>query len=52
MYDLSGTNTQISFYRDRNQVMFPLLFSRLIGNVDVEAIVYEGGCASQAGAVR
>ena len=35
-----------------SQVMYPLQFTKLLGLVDVEAVVYAGGCSSQAGAVR
>lgn len=38
--------------QSREQVLFPLIFTNLIGTVDVEANVSGGGWASQAGAVR
>ena len=37
---------------DREQVITPLVFSRLLGNVDVELRVSGGGPSSQAGAAR
>lgn len=39
-------------YRDRQQVMYPLQFTKLLGLVDLDVIVYEGGSSSQAGAIR
>ena len=38
--------------KERLQVMYPLQFAKLLGKVDLDCLVYEGGCASQAGAIR
>jgi small subunit ribosomal protein S9 len=34
------------------QITFPLIFTALLGKVDVKANAYEGGPSGQAGAVR
>lgn len=34
------------------QIMYPLQFTKLMGQVDVEAIVYGGGASGQSGAIR
>ena len=39
-------------YADRQQVLYPLQFTRLLGLVDVECIVDFGGTTGQAGAIR
>jgi small subunit ribosomal protein S9 len=38
--------------QDREQVLFPLIFSGMLGKVDVEVTVSGGGHSSEAGAVR
>jgi len=38
--------------KERDQVIYPLQFSKLLGLVDVSALVFAGGSASQAGAIR
>ena len=38
--------------KERMQIVQPLLFTKLLGLVDVEAVVDAGGAASQAGAIR
>lgn len=40
-----------SFY-DRHQLLFPLQFTKLLEEVDVECLVGYGGSSSQAGAIR
>lgn len=38
--------------KERQAIMFPLQFTKLLGQVDVEAVVNFGGSASQAAAIR
>ena len=38
--------------KERHQIMFPLQFTKLLGLVDLEAVVSGGGPSGQAGAVR
>lgn len=38
--------------KDRHQLLFPLQFTKMLGLVDVEAVVSGGGSSSQAGALR
>ena len=38
--------------KERQQVMYPLQFTKLLGLVDVDCIVYAGGPSGQAGAIR
>ncbi|XP_045462681.1 28S ribosomal protein S9, mitochondrial [Harmonia axyridis] len=52
---ISINNKDITYFEDtqsREQVLFPLLFSNMIGKVDIEAEVGGGGFSGQAGAVR
>ncbi|GIY81749.1 28S ribosomal protein S9, mitochondrial [Caerostris darwini] len=49
-------NGQDIFYfprlHDREQIMYPLAFSKLLGKVDIEAEVFRSGEKGQAGAIR
>lgn len=45
----------ISYFEDvqpREQILFPLIFTQMLGKVDVEANVNGGGPSGQAGAIR
>ena len=41
-----------SFHLYREQVMYPLQFTKKLGLVDFEAVISGGGHSSQAGALR
>ncbi|EDX12033.1 uncharacterized protein Dsimw501_GD19454 [Drosophila simulans] len=52
---ISINGKDISYFEDENckeQLLFPLQFSELLGKVDVEANVEGGGPSGQAGAIR
>lgn len=38
--------------KDRNQLLYPLQFTKLLGLVDIDCIVDSGGSSGQAGAIR
>ncbi|XP_023708287.1 28S ribosomal protein S9, mitochondrial [Cryptotermes secundus] len=48
-------NKSIEYFehiQDREQLLFPLIFTNMIGSVDVEATVAGGGPSGQSGAIR
>ncbi|XP_021913305.1 28S ribosomal protein S9, mitochondrial [Zootermopsis nevadensis] len=48
-------NKSIEYFehiQDREQLLFPLIFTNMIGMVDVEATVTSGGPSGQSGAIR
>ena len=50
--DLLLNLTYIFSFFDRQQCMYPLSVTKLLGLVDVECIVDAGGPTGQAGAIR
>lgn len=47
------TDTDFFFYPNLTlQILFPLIFTNMLGKVDIEANVEGGGPSGQAGAVR
>lgn len=52
---ISINDKDITYFIDvqsREQILFPLHFSKMLNKVDVEATVSEGGSTGQAGAIR
>ncbi|XP_067141140.1 small ribosomal subunit protein uS9m [Centruroides vittatus] len=50
---INGTDIQyFEYMQDREQLLFPLQFTNMLGEVDVEASVAGGGFSGQAGAIR
>ncbi|KAK2153125.1 hypothetical protein LSH36_306g03085 [Paralvinella palmiformis] len=52
--DINGKNLldYFPYILDREQIMFPLQFTKKLGLVDFEAVITGGGHSSQAGALR
>ncbi|KAJ9592660.1 hypothetical protein L9F63_015675, partial [Diploptera punctata] len=40
------------FLQDREQILFPMIFTNLLGSVDIEATVEGSGSTAQSGAIR
>ncbi|XP_023219031.1 28S ribosomal protein S9, mitochondrial-like [Centruroides sculpturatus] len=50
---INGTDIQyFEYMQDREQLLFPLQFTNMLGKVDVEATVAGGGFSGKAGAIR
>merc|ERR1711973_721474 len=53
--DFPDIECDLRYFFDANErhiIMYPLQFTKLLGQVDLDCLVYGGGMSAQAGAIR